>query len=45
MAPIIQDLGYNGSYMGGEAILTVILLLIPAVREGLSQVKSMAKNG
>lgn len=40
--PILYSLGYNASYIVPEAIATVLLLLIPAVRSGLSEVKKMA---
>lgn len=31
---------YNGSYMGAEALLTCVLLAIPAVRNAINEVKS-----
>lgn len=31
---------YNGSYMGAEALLTCILLAIPAVRKAINEVKN-----
>lgn len=40
--PILYSLGYNASYIVPEAIATVLVLLIPAVRSGLSEVKKMA---
>ncbi len=33
---------YNMSYIGPEAILTLILLAVPAVRTALNKVKTMA---
>lgn len=38
------SLAYNGCYIFAEAIVTVIILLIPAVAKGLNQVKVMATN-
>lgn len=35
---------YNGAYIGTEAAMTVVLLMIPAVRQALMQVKGMANN-
>lgn len=40
--PLPYSLAYNGSYIFSEAALTVIILMIPAVRNALSRVKSMA---
>jgi thiamine transporter len=40
--PLIYSIGYNASYIVPEAIATVLILLIPAVRSGLSEVKKMA---
>ncbi|MBH1941572.1 energy-coupled thiamine transporter ThiT [Mobilitalea sibirica] len=40
--PIIYSLGYNASYIAPEAIITILILMIPAVRQGLTQVKRMA---
>lgn len=38
----IYSLTYNASYIVPEAILTLLLLLIPAVRQGFGMVKKMA---
>lgn len=43
MSVPIYSLAYNGSYIGGEAVLTLIVLAIPAVRKGLAQVKKLAE--
>ncbi|NLP34483.1 MAG: energy-coupled thiamine transporter ThiT [Clostridiales bacterium] len=40
--PFIYSVIYNASYIVPEAITTVLILLIPAVRSGLSEVKKMA---
>lgn len=42
--PLVYSLGYNGSYIFPEAIITALLLLIPAVQGGLSEVKKLATN-
>ena len=39
---VIYSLAYNGAYIGLEALLTIVILLIPAVRKALGYVKSMA---
>lgn len=39
---ILYSLSYNASYIVPEAILTVLILLIPAVRQALGVVKKMA---
>ncbi len=39
---ILYSLSYNASYIVPEAVLTVLILLIPAVRQGLDTVKKMA---
>ena len=43
--PIVYSLIYNASYIVPEAVMTVLLLLIPAVRSGLEEVKRMAFEG
>ena len=42
MSPVIYSLSYNGVYIGAEAALTVVILLIPAVAKALTQVKNQA---
>lgn len=42
MHPLIYSLTYNIGYLGPEALVTVIFLLIPPVRNALIQVKKMA---
>ena len=41
-APLPYSLAYNGSYIFAEAIITVIILAVPAVRNGLARIKTMA---
>lgn len=45
MNPVVYSAMYNGSYLGAEAVLTVILLSVPAVAKGLSSVKVMVNQG
>ena len=40
--PLVYSLLYNGAYIGAEALLTVIVLLIPAVQAALLRVKRLA---
>lgn len=35
---------YNGSYIGAEAVLTLIVLAIPAVQKGLARMKTLADS-
>ena len=42
MSPFTYAVAYNGSYIYAEGILTVIILLIPAVKNALAQVKNQA---
>ena len=43
MSVPVYSLTYNGSYLGPEALITVIILQLPPVRQGLQRVKEMAK--
>ncbi|MBQ7563519.1 MAG: energy-coupled thiamine transporter ThiT [Lachnospiraceae bacterium] len=45
MNPFVYSVLYNGAYIGAEAVLTVIVLLIPAVSAALTKVKQMANEG
>ncbi len=42
--PFIYSVAYNGSYLGLEAFITVIALLIPAVSNGLTQVYKLTEQ-
>ena len=42
--PMVYSLLYNGSYIFPEAIITALLLLIPAVQGGLSEIKKLANS-
>lgn len=44
MSAPVYSFVYNGSYIGGEALLTVIILAIPAVQKGLAHIKTMANS-
>ena len=41
-APLPYSLAYNGSYIFTEAAITIIILAIPAVQNGLARIKTMA---
>ncbi len=43
MSPLIYSAAYNGSYLFGECIITVIILMIPAVRNAMARVRAQAK--
>ena len=43
-SPIPYSMAYNIIYIGAEAILTLIILSIPAVRTALINVKKAALN-
>ena len=40
--PLLYSLAYNGSYLLAEALITILILAIPAVRRGLSRVRDLA---
>ena len=42
MSAPVYSLAYNGSYLGCEAAITLIVLAIPAVNKAFAQVKAMA---
>ena len=44
MHPFVYSALYNGSYIGAEAVITVIVLLIPAVHSALNRVKIEANE-
>lgn len=44
MSAPVYSLAYNGIYLGAEAVLTIIVLMIPAVQKGLSSIKVMANS-
>ncbi len=41
MNPFVYSFLYNGSYLGAEALVTVIILALPPVASALAKVKSM----
>ena len=43
MAAPVYSFVYNGAYIGAEAAITVILLMLPPVSKGLARVKQMAE--
>lgn len=42
MSAPVYSLIYNGSYLGAEAVLTVLVLLLPPMAKALSHVKNLA---
>lgn len=44
MSAPVYSLVYNGAYLGVEALITVIVLLLPPVSKGLLKVKNMANQ-
>lgn len=44
MSPFLYSATYNGSYIGAELIITIIILLIPPVTHGLHEVKKLANQ-
>lgn len=42
MSAPIYSLAYNGAYLGPEAVITVIIILMPPVNKALLKVKAMA---
>lgn len=42
MAAPVYSLVYNGSYLGAEAVITLIIIALPPVSKALSQVKRLA---
>lgn len=44
MAAPVYSLVYNGSYLGAEAVITLIILALPPVAKALEQVKRLASE-
>ena len=44
MTPLAYSISYNAAYLSVEAVLTVVLLLIPAVNKAMKRVKVMAQE-
>ena len=44
MGPLLYSVSYNGTYLGAEAVLTFILISIPAVKKALEHVKKLANS-
>jgi thiamine transporter len=44
MSPLAYSVAYNGSYLAAEAALTIVVLLIPAVRNGIARICLMARE-
>ena len=44
MNPVVYSAMYNGGYLGAEAVLTLLIPAVPAVKKALAQVKTMARS-
>ncbi len=44
MTAPVYSFVYNGSYIGGETLLTVVVLAVPAVQRGLAHIKTLANS-
>lgn len=44
MSVPVYSFVYNGSYIGAEAVLTIMILAIPAVQKGLASIKTLANS-
>lgn len=44
MNPVVYSAAYNGSYIGAEAVITIVVLVIPAVHSALNRVKIEANE-
>ena len=45
MNPAVYSFLYNGSYIYAEGLITVIILMIPAVASAMTRIKSLAMEG
>lgn len=43
-APLPYSMAYNGAYIGAEAVVTLVILSVPAVRTALARIKKQAVN-
>ena len=43
-SPLLYSLVYNGTYLGAEALLTIVLFCIPAVRSAIEKAENLALN-
>lgn len=44
MNPLLYSMAYNGSYMGAEALLTIIIICLPPVSKALEQIRKTATS-
>lgn len=42
MSPFLYSVTYNGSYLGIEAVLTLVLMVLPPVHQAIGQVRKLA---
>lgn len=40
LSPLLYSVIYNGTYIGAEGVLTLIILMLPPVRSGIARIKS-----
>ena len=41
-SPVPYSMAYNGSYIGAEAAVALVILMVPSVRRGLERIKAQA---
>lgn len=41
LSPLLYSVVYNGTYIGAEALLTMIIIMLPPVRSGIDRIKDM----
>lgn len=44
LSPLLYSVVYNGTYIGAEGVLTMIILLLPPVRSGVGRMKSQLSD-
>lgn len=44
MGPVIYSICYNGAYLGAEALITIIVMLLPPVASALERVKKLVAD-
>lgn len=45
MSPLAYSVMYNGAYIGAEGLITVVVLMIPAVASAIGYIRNMATEG
>lgn len=44
MSPIAYSITYNGTYIGAEAVMTIVIISIPPVTKALKRIKQMSQG-